>query len=76
MGDKHALRLTTISPAHLGVQVVRQELRGDAGEAAQALEKVVALVPSDANAHYNLAVSHLQMADNLVSPLNLGSGWS
>jgi hypothetical protein len=30
-------------------------------------------VPSDANAHYNLAVSHLQMADNLVSPLNIGS---
>jgi hypothetical protein len=49
------------------VQVVRQELRGNADDAVQALEKVVSLVPSDANAHYNLAVSHLQMADNLVS---------
>ena len=59
--------LPTISPGHLGVQVVRQELRGNADDAVQALEKVVSLVPSDANAHYNLAVSHLQMADNLVS---------
>jgi hypothetical protein len=47
--------------------VVRQELRGDAGEAAEALAKVVQLVPSDANAQYNLAVSHLHLADGLVS---------
>ncbi len=52
---------------------MRQELRGDAGQAAQALQKVVALVPSDADAQYNLGVSHLQMADNLVSPLKSGS---
>ena len=69
--EYHLQQAIALQPANThalyNYAVIRQQLRGNVLDAAQALVKVLALRPSDADANYNYGVALLDMADALVA---------
>ena len=69
--EYHLQQAIALQPANThalyNYAVMKQQLRGNVLDAAQALVKVLALRPSDADANYNYGVALLDMADALVA---------